>query len=53
MILGVGFEVVDIDGGKARDEELQLLLGKDGDEPLGNDIVKAVEERVDLLANRA
>ena len=53
MVLCVALKVVDVDGGKSRDEEFQLLLVEDGDEPLGNDVVKTVEKSVDLLTNRA
>ena len=53
MVLRVALEVIDVDGRKSRDEELQLLLVEDGDEPLRNDVVKTIEESVDLLTNCA
>ena len=53
MVFCVGLEVIDVDGWEAGDEQLQLLLVEDGDEALGDDVVEAVEERVDLLPNRA
>ena len=53
MVLRVALEVIDVDGRKSRDEELQLLLVEDRDEPLRNDVVKTIEESVDLLTNCA
>ena len=51
VVFGVGLEVVDVDGRQAGDEQLQLLFVENRDEPLGNNVVKAVEKRVDLLPN--
>ena len=36
-----------------REEELQLLLVKDGDEPAGDDVVEALEEGGELLPDGA
>ena len=51
VVLGVGLEVLDVDGGQARHEQLDLLLVEDGDQPLGNDVVEALQEGVQLLSN--
>ena len=48
MILGVGLEVVNVNGGQARDEQLQLLLVEDGDEVFGDDVIEALQEAVYL-----
>lgn len=52
MVLSVGLEVINIDGGQARDEQLQLLLSEDGDQPLGDDLIEAFQESGQLLADR-
>lgn len=51
MVLGVGLEVVDVDGGQAGDEQLQLLLREDGDEPLGDDLIETLQEGGQLLTD--
>ncbi len=51
VVLGVGLEVVDVNVGQARDEQLELLLVEDANEPLGDDVVEALEEGVQLLAD--
>lgn len=52
MVFCIGLEVVDVDGGQAGDEQLQLLLCKDGDQSLGDDLIKALQEGGQLLTNR-
>ena len=52
VIFSVGLQVVDVDGGQARDEQLQLLLSEDGDQPLGDDLVEPLEEGCQLFADR-
>lgn len=52
VIFSVGLQVVDVNSGQAGDEQLQLLLGEDGDQPLGDDLVESLEERCQLLADR-
>ena len=52
VILGVGAEVVDVERRQSGDEQFKLLLVEDGNEPLGNDAVEAVEERLQLLLYR-
>ena len=51
MVLRVGLEVVHIDGRQPRDEQLKLLLVEDGDEPLGDDVIEAFQEAVQLLTD--
>lgn len=51
MVLCVGAQVVNVDGGQARDEQLQLLLVEDGDEALWNDVVEALQEGVESGRN--
>lgn len=51
MILSVSLQVVDVNSGQARDEQLQLLLSEDGDQPLGYDLVEALKESRELLAD--
>ena len=46
MVLGVGSEVVDVNVGEARYEELQLLFIENRNEPLGDDVVEAFQERI-------
>ena len=53
MVLRVGLQVVDVDGGQARDEQLKLLLCEDGDQPLGDDLIEALEEGRQLFPNGA
>lgn len=53
MVLCIGFEVINVNGGQSRDEQLKLLLIEDGDEPLGDDVIEALKERIKLLANRS
>ena len=42
MVLRVGLQVIDVDGGQTRDKQLQLLLSEDGDQPLGDDLIEAL-----------
>lgn len=51
MVLCVGAQVVNVDGGQARDEQLQLLLVEDGDEALWNDVIEALQEGVESGRN--
>ena len=37
MVLGVGLQVVNVDVREAREEQLQLLLIEDGDQPRRNE----------------
>ena len=37
MVLGVGLQVVNVDVRQAREEQLQLLLVEDGDQPEGDE----------------
>lgn len=53
VILRVGFEIVDVDRGQTRDEQLQFLLGEDGNQPFGDDLVKAFKKGRELFANRS
>ena len=48
MVLGIGLEVVNVDGGQPRDEQLQLLLVEDGYQLLGDDLVEPFQEALDL-----
>lgn len=52
VIFSVGLQVIDVNGGQARDEQLQLLLSEDGDQPLGDDLIKSLKEGCKLLADR-
>lgn len=49
VVLGVGLEVVDVDGGQPGDEQLQLLLREDGDEALRDDLIETLQEGGQLL----
>ena len=49
MILCVCLELVYVDGWKARDEELQLLLSEDGHQFLRDDVIEALQECIQLL----
>lgn len=51
MVLCVGAQVVNVDGGQARDEQFQLLLVEDGDEALWNDVVEALQEGIESGRN--
>lgn len=42
VVFCIGFEVVNVDGGQAGDEQLQLLLSEDGDQSLGDDLIEAL-----------
>ena len=53
MVLGVGLEVVQVDGGQAGDEQLQLLLVEHRDQVLRDDVVEALQERLELLLDGA
>lgn len=46
MIFSIGSQVVNVNSGKARYQQLQLLLIEDGDEALGNDVVEALQEGI-------
>lgn len=51
VVFCIGLEVVNVDGGQAGDEQLQFLLCKDGDQSLGDDLIKALQEGGQLLTN--
>lgn len=51
MIFSIGLEVVDVNSRQARDEQLQLLLSEDGDQPLGDDFIESLQESCQLLAD--
>ena len=51
MVLRVVLEVVNVHGGQAGDEQLQLLLVEDGDESFGDDVIEALQEGVQLFAD--
>lgn len=51
VIFSVGLKVIDVNGGQARDEQLQLLLSEDGDQPLGDDLIESFKESCQLLAD--
>lgn len=51
VVLRVGLEVIDVDGGQTRDEQLQLLLSEDGDQPLGDDLIESFQEGRQLFPN--
>ena len=51
VIFSVGLQVVDVNSGQARDEQLQLLLSEDGDQPLGDDLIESLKESCQLLAD--
>ena len=53
VVFGVGFQVFDVDVGQTRHEQLDLLLVEDRDHSLGNDVVKSVQKRAQLLLNCA
>lgn len=51
VVLRVGLKVINVNGWQARDEEFQLLLIEDGDESLGDDVIEAFKEGIQLLAD--
>lgn len=51
VIFRVGLQVIDVDRRQTRDEQLQLLLSEDGDQPLGDDFVESLEEGCQLLTD--
>ena len=51
VVLRVRFQVLYVDGGQARYEELQLRVREDGDEVPGDDIVETLQESLDLRAD--
>lgn len=51
VIFRVGLQVIDVDRRQTRDEQLQLLLSEDGDQPLGDDLVESLEEGCQLLTD--
>lgn len=53
MVFRIGLQVVDVDRGETRNEQLQFLFIEDGDESFGNDVVEAFHERVELLSDGA
>ncbi len=53
VVLRVGLEVVDVDGGQPRDEQFELLLVEDGDESTRDDVVKALQKGRQLLLDGA
>lgn len=53
MVLGVGLEILDVDVGQTRHEQLDLLLVEDRDHSFRNDVIKAVEEGTQLLLDGA
>ena len=44
MVLCVGFQVVNVDVGKTRQQQLQFLLVEDGYRPARDDVVETLEE---------
>lgn len=44
VIFCVGLQVINVNSRKARDEQLQLLLGEDGNQPLGDDLIETLKE---------
>ena len=53
VVFGVGFQVFDVDVGQTRHEQLDLLLVEDRDHSLGNNVVKSVQKRTQLLLDCA
>lgn len=51
VVFSIGLEVVNVDGGQAGDEQLQLLLSEDGDQSLGDDLIKALQEGGQLFTD--
>ena len=51
VVLCVGLQVVNVDGGQAWDEQLQLLLREDGHQLLGDDVIESFKEGVELFAD--
>ena len=47
--VGVPPQVLDVDGGPSADQYLQLLFVEDLDEPVGDQVVEALEEGLQLL----
>ena len=44
VVLGVGLQIVNVDVRQTREEQLQLLLVEDGDQPKSNDARLEFEE---------
>lgn len=51
MIFSVGLQIINVNGGQARNEQLQLLLGEDGDQPLRYDLIESFQKGCQLFAN--
>lgn len=51
VVFCIGFEVINIDGGQAGDEQFQLLLSEDGDQSLGDDLIEALQEGSQLFTD--
>lgn len=51
VVLSVSLEVVNVNRGQARDEQLQLLFSEDGDQPFGDDFIEALKESCQLFAD--
>ena len=46
MVFSVGAQVIYVNGGKAGDQQFQLLLVEDGDEALWNDVIETFQEGI-------
>lgn len=51
VVFSVGLQIIDVNSGQARDEQFQLLLSEDGDQPLGNDLIESLKKGCQLLAD--
>lgn len=52
LVLRIGAEVVNVDSGQSGDKQLEFLLVEHRNEVLRDDLVEALQERVQLLADR-
>ena len=52
MVLRVGLQVVNVNARQTRYEQFKFLLVENGDERLGNDLIEALQETLDLGTNR-
>ena len=51
MVFRIGLQIVNVDAWQTRYEQLEFLLVENGDEGLGNDLVEALQETLDLGAD--
>lgn len=51
MVLRIGFQIINVNIGKSRDEQLQLLFVEDADQAFGDDVIESFEEGIQLLAD--